>query len=90
MSGFARALIEGGGIMSSVSPGIMKAVQASGGKFVNAVSTRLGKKILIEEPSGKVRSFLESEITSKGLPKFEPVVQKTPSEELGELINKKR
>lgn len=73
MREFTHGLIEGGGFLAPTAAPIMKAIQASGGKFLNLINTRFGKAYLIEDPAtGQIHRYYEDEILNKLLPQFGP------------------
>jgi|SRR3990170_4468227 len=78
MGDFTRNLIEGGGFMAPTAAPIMKAIQSSGGKFLNMIRTQSGGKMyLIEDPAtGKIHRFWEDEILDDLLPKFGPATDR--------------
>lgn len=74
---FTHSMINGGGFMAPTTAPVMKAIQASGGKFLNTIKTKFGNAHLIEDPStGKIHRYWEDEILDNMLPKFGPAVNR--------------
>lgn len=77
MGSFAKELVESGAFLAPVSAPIMKAIQSSGGKFVNSINTTYGPAYLIEDPAtGKLHRFFADQIEKFGLPRFGPETQR--------------